>query len=174
MITCELSAIFFILTFRGIFADNHFLKTGRITPDGRIADDSRGRLEIAGGVALYDRDIREFQLAKAAVATGFELLMKHLGISLADIDKIYIAGGLGNYIDIRKARETGLIKATGNSQIVKAGNSALAGCKEMTFSASDREIEAILPLVSHYSLETDPDFQDRYCENLFFPIFPLQ
>lgn len=157
-----------------IDAIHYFLKTGRITPDGRIADDSPGSLEIAGGVALYDRDIREFQLAKAAVATGFELLMKHLGISLADIDKIYIAGGLGNYIDIRKARETGLIKADFDSQIVKAGNSALAGCKEMTFSASDREIEAILPLVSHYSLETDPDFQDKYCENLFFPIFPLQ
>ena len=100
--------------------------------------------------------------------------MKHLGISLTDIDKIYIAGGLGNYIDISKARETGLIKAIGNSQIVKAGNSALAGCKEMTFSASDREIEAILPLVSHYSLETDPDFQDIYCENLFFSLETLK
>lgn len=149
-------------------AIHHFLKTGKITSDGRIADENLHSLTIKGKVALYDRDIREFQLAKAAIATGFELMMKHLGIGLADIGSIHISGGLGYWLDIRKAIETGLVKATGDAQVSKAGNTALAGCKEMTFSSSRKEVEEIMPQLSHYPIETDPDFQDVYCSNLFF------
>ena len=151
-----------------IDAIHYFIKTGQITSDGRIADESLHSLPIAGNVALYDRDIREFQLAKAAIATGFDLLVRQLGIRLEDIGTIYIAGGLGNWLDIGKAREIGLVKAVGDFQVSKAGNSALAGCREMTFASSQQEIEEIMPLLSHYSLETDPAFQDEYCNNLFF------
>ena len=151
-----------------IDAVHYFLKTGRICPDGSLADGNLHSLDVAGGVALYDRDIREFQLAKAAVATGFDLLLEKSGISVKDLDAIYVAGGLGNYLDVAKAVQLGLIKADSPAQVIKAGNTALAGCKDLLSGRALEETEAVLPLLSHYSLETDPDFQDRYCENLFF------
>lgn len=146
----------------------YFLRQGLITQDGQIADGSLERLPIQDNVYLYNKDIREFQLAKAAIATGLELLAEELGISMDEIGSVYIAGGLGNYLDITHACGTGLIKGIAPSKIVKAGNLALAGCKEMIFKSAEEEIGAIVPLLTHYSLETDPLFLDKFCENLYF------
>lgn len=149
-------------------AVHHFVKTGRITTDGRIADESLDRLPVKGDICLYDKDIREFQLAKSAIATGFVLLAAQAGVRPEEIEHVYIAGGLGNYVDIGKAAELGLISGARRESMVKAGNSALSGCREMTFDSAREEAAAIMPLLSHYSLETDPGFQDSFCDNLYF------
>lgn len=151
-----------------IDAIHYGIKTSAITPDGQFADENTEKLPLKDGVSLYNKDVREFQLAKAAIATGFELLAKQLGIRTQDIDTVYIGGGLGNYVNIKNAVSVGLIKGTDISRIKKAGNSALAGCRELCFDAKEAEIEEILPLMEHYSLEKDPQFQDSYCANLFF------
>lgn len=151
-----------------IEAIHYRVRNGDITSDGRISNDELKELPVMGNVRLYDKDIREFQLAKAAIATGFELLAARLGIATGDIEHVFIAGGLGNYLDISKALDLGLIRGTDSTHIVKAGNSALNGCKELTSDAAEAELQEIIPLLSHYSLETDPDFQERYCMNLFF------
>lgn len=152
----------------GLIETIHYkLKQGDITSDGRINNEELTSLPIINNIELFDKDIREFQLAKAAIATGFELLVKQLGITPNDIEHVYIGGGLGNYLDINKALELGLIKDIKEKNIFKAGNSALAGCKEFTFDTVETEITKILPTISHYSLETDPNFQDSYCMNLF-------
>ena len=151
-----------------IDAIHHFLKKGLIENGGNLADDSISCLPIADGISLDGRDVREFQLAKAAISTGFELLLKELGIGMEQLEHIYVSGGLGTYLDIRKARELGLIKSCTDSQTIKAGNTALAGCRKMTYDCSAGNIDKVLGIIRHVSLETSPDFQDRYCENLFF------
>ena len=70
-------------------------------------------LPLTGKVKLVQKDIREFQLAKAAIATGVELLLREQGISRCDVEKVFIAGGFGNYIDLPNAIGLGLLSSTG-------------------------------------------------------------
>jgi len=57
-------------------------------------------IQLSEKVSLSQRDINEFQLAKAAIAAGLTILAKNLSISIADLESIYIAGGFGSYINI--------------------------------------------------------------------------
>ena len=149
-------------------AVHYFLRQEYIDCSGALCEEGQAELRLTDKVAIYDRDIREFQLAKAAIATGFQLLLNKAGLQLSDLDHIYIAGGLGTYLDVEKAMEIGLLKATSKSQVKQEGNTALKGCRELTYSQALHEIPEILALVTHHALESDSCFQDVYCDNLFF------
>ena len=125
------------------------------------------QIPIAGKVILTQRDINEFQLAKAAIAAGLTILARTLSIWLTDIEEIYIAGAFGSYINIGNVVETGMIELPAR-KIHKMGNTALIGAKMFLFSdlgiAND-----ILAKTTHISLEADPGFQDIYVDKLLFP-----
>ena len=122
------------------------------------------KIHISGKVSLTQQDIREFQLAKAAIATGIQILMNKLGITYAEISKVYIAGGFGNFLNIVNVIRTGLIECE-EDKIVKLGNTALIGAKMFLFE-DDNYISAILEKTTHINLEADPDFQDIYIEKM--------
>ncbi len=122
------------------------------------------KIELAPGVFLTQQDIREFQLAKAAISTGLQILLNKLHITFAEIDKIYIAGGFGNFLNIQHVIQTGLIEAS-EDKIVKFGNTALIGAKMFLFENEDF-IQKILKKTTHINLEGDPAFQDIYVDKL--------
>jgi len=125
------------------------------------------QITIAGKVSLTQRDINEFQLAKAAIAAGLTILARTLSIDLTDIEEIYIAGAFGSYINIENVVETGMIELPAE-KIHKMGNTALIGAKMFLFS--DMGIaDKILTKTKHISLEADPGFQDIYVDKLLFP-----
>lgn len=125
------------------------------------------QITIAGKVILTQRDINEFQLAKAAIAAGLTILARTLSIDLTDIEEIYIAGAFGSYININNVVETGMIELPAE-KIHKMGNTALIGAKMFLFS--DMAIaNNILAKTRHISLEADPNFQDIYVDKLLFP-----
>jgi len=125
------------------------------------------QITIAGKVILTQRDINEFQLAKAAIAAGLTILARTLSIDLTDIEEIYIAGAFGSYININNVVETGMIELPAE-KIHKMGNTALIGAKMFLFS--DMGIaDKILAKTRHISLEADPNFQDIYVDKLLFP-----
>ncbi len=140
--------------------------SGDIEPMGSISDD-RASLPLVDGVMLSQRDVRELQLAKSAIATGVALLMKQLGISAAAVENVYIAGGFGSYISTANAIKIGLLEFD-ESKIIKLGNSALIGAKMLLFDEK-KSAEKISQITSHVSLETDPEFQNVFCEKLEFP-----
>ena len=154
----------------GLIDAIHYLtKQEIIDMSGAIADESlTDKLTLAPNVALLEQDIREFQLAKAAIATGFQLLMKELSITIEDIETIHVSGGLGTYLNINNAMEIGLLQGKNIEQIHKAGNTALIGCKKFLYQANQKDIDEILSITEHFGLESSPDFQDYYCNNLFF------
>ena len=152
-----------------IDAIHYFCQQEAIDMSGSIADESRhGELPLTPKVSLWEKDVREFQLAKAAIATGFQLLLKELGITTDDLEHIYVSGGLGTYLDVKHALAVGLLQASSPEQIRKAGNSALAGCKLFLYQETRPDIADILSVTRHFALEASPDFQDYYCNNLFF------
>lgn len=138
---------------------------GMIDRDGVIHTPDT-TLPLVDGVKLQQQDIREFQLAKAAIATGVELLLREASFSHNDIEKMFIAGGFGNYIQLPNAIGIGLLEFK-EQQIVKLSNSALIGAKMFLFEEDDF-INNLLPQLSHISLESDPAFLDVFCDKIAF------
>lgn len=136
---------------------------GAVLPSGRIANGTN-LLSICEPVVLYQADIRELQLAKAAVASGFRLLLKQLGASANDLQSVYLAGAFGNYVQIESAIDIGLIEAP-RGRIHAAGNTALRGAKAILLSTE----ELVLPAIEHRSLAADPGFQDEFVNCMAFP-----
>jgi len=123
-------------------------------------------LSITSNVSLTQKDINEFQLAKAAIAAGLEILCNTLSIQLNDIHEVYIAGGFGNYINIQHLVQTGMIEMPEN-KIYKMGNTALIGAKIFLFS-DNQMTEEILSKTQHINLESDPNFQNIYVDKMLF------
>ncbi len=139
------------------------LQSGRILPSGRIAGQTK-LFPIKDPVVLYQSDIRELQLAKGAIASGFRLLLRHLGTSADHLESLYLAGAFGNYMQIESAIGIGLIEAP-KQRIRAAGNTALRGAKILLLSDG----EPCLPRIEHISLAADPDFQDEFSSCMTFP-----
>ena len=121
-------------------------------------------------IFLTQRDLRELQLAKAAVATACELLLKHENITLEDVCCIFLAGAFGNYLRPAQARRIGLIPNISMEKIHFIGNAASTGAKRVLVSQKERKrVEAIAEKAGHIELAADPDFQISYAEQMFYP-----
>ena len=139
------------------------LEIGAILPSGRIADGTK-RFPVAGPVVLYQADIRELQLAKAAIAAGFRLLLRSLGAQAEDLKRIHLAGAFGNYVQAASAISIGLLEFS-PQRIAPSGNTALRGAKMLLLSAN----QPALPAMEHVSLAADSDFQDEFVSCMNFP-----
>jgi len=121
-------------------------------------------IKLTGKVSITQQDIREFQLAKAAISAGIQILLNQLNISYEDVDKVFIAGGFGNFLNIENVIRTGLIECE-EDKIVKLGNTALIGAKMFLFE-NDDFIQNLLNKTTHINLEGDSNFQDIYIEKM--------
>jgi uncharacterized 2Fe-2S/4Fe-4S cluster protein (DUF4445 family) len=139
------------------------LESGAILQSGRVANGTK-IFPVSGTVLLYQGDIRELQLAKAAIAAGFSLLLDHLGARVRDLRSIYLAGAFGNYLRIESAARIGLIDAP-MELIHAAGNTALRGAKIMLLAES----QPALPKIDHVCLAAIEGFQDRFATCMSFP-----
>ena len=124
------------------------------------------QIHLTEKVYLTQKDINEFQLAKAAIAAGLTILAGKLEIPVSEIQEVYIAGGFGNYINIGNLVETGMIELP-EEKIHKMGNTALIGAKMFLFSGAELTDEILLK-TRHVNLEGDPNFQDIYVDKMLF------
>ena len=125
-------------------------------------------VHLVGPVRITQKDIQEFQLAKSAIVTGLELLRKKLGIGVEDIDRVYISGGFGSYINLDNVRITGMLHFE-TERMHQLGNSALIGAKMFLFR-DWAEVDAILAVTNHVNLESEPGFQDLFIQGLSFTL----
>jgi uncharacterized 2Fe-2S/4Fe-4S cluster protein (DUF4445 family) len=143
------------------------LDLGVIGKSGRFVG-GNGNWEICPGVALSQKDVRELQLAKAAIASGFEILCQRW--HGRDLGRLYLAGAFGNYVDRASAQRIGLLDYP-SDQVQPAGNTALLGAKLALFSldGEDGSYVDLRRRVEHVSLSADPSFQDIFVKQLNFP-----
>ncbi len=92
----------------------------------------------ATSVYLSQRDIRELQFAKAAIATGWRILLEEAGLETADIKQVLLAGSFGSYLSAKSAIRIGLVPDVGPRRIIAAGNVAGEGAKMALLSVRDR------------------------------------
>jgi uncharacterized 2Fe-2S/4Fe-4S cluster protein (DUF4445 family) len=120
-------------------------------------------------IFFTQKDIRELQLAKAAIRAGIEILIKNYGITQEQIDKVYLAGGFGFNLNIDKAIHIGLLPEEFRDRIIVVGNSSLAGATTyLTESDTKERIEQILSVSEEIHLSNDDDFYELYLKYMSF------
>jgi uncharacterized 2Fe-2S/4Fe-4S cluster protein (DUF4445 family) len=121
-------------------------------------------------VVLSQRDVRELQFAKAAISTGWTLLMEELGLEHGDLQQVLLAGSFGSYLSAASAVRIGLVPKLPILRIVAAGNVAGEGAKMALLSIRERHgALALLEEVTYVELSDRADFNDRFVDLLAFP-----
>ena len=121
-------------------------------------------------VVLSQRDVRELQFAKAAISTGWTLLMEELGLEHRDLQQVLLAGSFGSYLSAASAVRIGLVPQLPVLRIVAAGNVAGEGAKMALLSIRERAgALALLEEVTYVELSDRTDFNDRFVDLLAFP-----
>jgi uncharacterized 2Fe-2S/4Fe-4S cluster protein (DUF4445 family) len=120
-------------------------------------------------VYLSQRDVRELQFAKAAISTGWTLLLEQLGLTHADVQQVLLAGSFGSYLSPASAVRIGLVPQLPLLRIVSAGNVAGEGAKMALLSLRERAgADTLLEEVEYVELSDRADFNDKFVEQLAF------
>ncbi|MFN4227285.1 MAG: ASKHA domain-containing protein [Candidatus Ratteibacteria bacterium] len=137
--------------------------------------DQKARLKngvfyITGDIKINQQDIFQLITSKAAIRTSWQILSKIYPVNIKNIDKIFIAGGFGNFINVENAIRIGLIPDVEKSKIIKIGNGSLEGAREVLLCYEKRKIvEKIALEVKHIKTnEIELDFNDLLAENMYF------
>jgi len=160
------------------------VQVGVVSSSGRMldpkvkADKSMAEFVIAPGdvtasgsaIVLTQQDVREIQLAKAAVLTGCRILLREARVTMEEIERIYMAGAFGSYVRPESAIAIRMIPEFPASMIKAVGNTAGAGARvALTSLEARKEAEAIAQAMRYVELHTFPEFQQLYVKALSFP-----
>ena len=162
---------------RGIINDkgsfNLQIKTSRLRKsDGEVEFVIAWGHETATGkdITLTQHDIREIQLAKAAIFTGCSILMKRKNVDEEKIDRVLVAGAFGNYINPESAKVLGLLPDVPIKKIKFVGNTAIAGAKmALTSKEARKEANEISKKIRYLELAACPDFKEEFLNAIFIP-----
>jgi len=129
-----------------------------------------GGRDPGSSVFLSQRDVRELQFAKASIATGWQILVRDLGVAPEDITQVLLAGSFGAFLTPLSAVRIGLVPKLALPRIISAGNVAGEGAKIAALSRRERaEAESILREVEYVELSGRADFNDLFIDQLAFP-----
>ncbi|MFP4027882.1 MAG: ASKHA domain-containing protein [Candidatus Brocadiia bacterium] len=141
------------------------LRTETMSRKAKLRDD----FEISEKIKLTQEDIYELITAKAGLRADQDLLMKYYGVDISAVQRMYLAGGFGNFINVENAALIGLLPDAA-SKTARIGNAALAGARAMLLSKSTREeSEELARSIEHAKPnEREPDFPYIVAENMYF------
>ena len=126
--------------------------------------------DVSRSIYLSQRDVRELQFAKAAIATGWQILCEEAGLAPGDIQQVLLAGSFGSYLSPANAIRIGLVPKLPVLRVVSAGNVAGEGAKMALLSVRERAGGlALLEEVRYVELSDRADFNDRFVDQLAFP-----
>lgn len=127
------------------------------------------KTEKGESLVFTQKDIREIQLAKAAIHAGIETLLHHYHISYENVSTVYLAGGFGYKLNIQKAISIGLLPHELNRKIKTVGNSSLSGCIDFQYQKNAvNRTKYIIKNAKEINLSNDPIFNDKYISNMMF------
>ncbi len=124
---------------------------------------------LAPEVHVTQADIRAVQLAKAAIRTGIDLLLRMASLDENAIERVVIAGAFGSYIDVRSAVAVGLLPDLPAERFSQVGNAAGLGVRQMLTSRQARaRARALAGRCRYVELSTRTDFQKTFMHNIGF------
>ncbi len=147
-------------------------KNGLIDKRGNFTERSgcKDRFVIAKDVVITQSEIKDVIMTKAAVYSATRSMVRNLGITYDDVEKIFIAGGFGNFINMESAITIGLFPDVDREKYVYLGNASLAGAKRALLSSQFRDrISSVFPKMTYLDLSSDHVFYDEYMSAQFLP-----
>ena len=123
-------------------------------------------------LGLTQSDIRQLQLAKAAIATGIQVLLADAGLAPEDLTSIIVAGAFGTYIDLNSAMAVGMLPRLPVERYRQVGNAAGSGAKlALASTARRREARKLAHSIGYIELASDPTFMTRFVANTYLQEF---
>jgi len=132
--------------------------------------------EAASGEAIYlwQKDVRELQLASGAIRAGINILLRRVGLTPDELGSVLLAGAFGNFIRRSNARRIGLLPQVPCGHIHFIGNAASLGAQLALLSADERErAERLRRATAHVDLSLDSEFQMEFGMAMMFPSHDL-
>ena len=125
-------------------------------------------------ILLTQGDVREFQMAKAAIAAGVEILLDTVGLRQQQGKEYLLAGGFGANMSVKKAVCVGLLPMGTERRTIMAGNTSLKGviqflkkeAKDGTDSGAMEEVEGLLAKIEHIHLANRENFQEIFIKHM--------
>jgi uncharacterized 2Fe-2S/4Fe-4S cluster protein (DUF4445 family) len=116
-------------------------------------------------ITITQKDVRELQLAKAAIRSGIQVLLEASGVTEKEIKQVIIAGAFGSYINIASAVEIGMLPSLPLTRFLQAGNAAGMGAKLALISLESRtQARALTSRVHYIELASAPDFEQTFMQ----------
>jgi len=148
---------------------------GRITADHPRVRSQRGQREFVlvskeerqgqPAITINQHDVRELQLAKAAIRSGIQVLLETSGVPEEKIKQVIIAGAFGTYINVASAVEIGMLPSLPLARFLQAGNAAGMGAKLSLISVKQRaKAQALTSKVRYIELATAPGFERTFMQ----------
>jgi uncharacterized 2Fe-2S/4Fe-4S cluster protein (DUF4445 family) len=164
-----------VITVDGIIDGSLINKTARVVEDGRtfsyvlhVDENETNNSQSQSSILITQNDIRQIQLAKAALYAGVKLLMDKLAIE--KIDRIRLAGAFGSHISVRHAMILGLIPDCVLDQVSSAGNAAGTGARIALLNQHSRGmIEKLVTEIEKIETAMEPRFQEYFVDAMAFP-----
>ena len=153
--------------------NNSRLREGEDEPEFLLVD----KVDSASGkdIVITESDIATLIRSKGAVFTAAEAIMKHVGLTWSSIERMFISGGFGNYLDIKHSIIIGLLPDIELEKFHFIGNGSITGA-QMSLLSLDAFIMAknIARKMTYFDLSTDPWFMKEYTSSLFLPHTDLE
>ncbi len=149
-------------------------KSGRMQQHSRVRKGEEGLEYLVtqgphGDIVFTQHDVRSLQLAKGAIHSGWELLMDSLGVSLEELDRVYVAGAFGNYLDLSAAQFLGLFPPVAKQRVAFVGNAAGVGAQMALIDVrARRRMAKLRERIEFLDLATDKRFLDVFAGRLGF------
>ena len=150
-------------------------RNDQMTPKGVFANKKQREMALIPeyGITFSREDASNLAQAKAANYCGQFIVMRHFGLNPTDVSQLYLAGAFANYVNVRNAIEIGFLPPVAEERIIKIGNAAVQGAKEVLLSQKKREeIERLVKGIEHIELETTSDFFEVFVEGCQFKPMP--
>jgi uncharacterized 2Fe-2S/4Fe-4S cluster protein (DUF4445 family) len=154
-------------------------RNGRFRSNGALPDrpwkdrfgalDGKPVFNIAGPVYLSQKDVRQVQLAKAAIRAGVELLLRANNISAGQVDRVLIAGSFGFHLRTASLIHLGLLPREFKDRVAFVGNTSKSGAQAFLLNRRLRdELKQLVQQVRVLELANDPAFEKTFVQSISF------
>jgi uncharacterized 2Fe-2S/4Fe-4S cluster protein (DUF4445 family) len=135
----------------------------------------KNETQIQRDVVLTEPDIDNLIRAKGALYSGCMTMLEAVGLRIQDVDRIFLAGGFGSYVDLEKAITIGLLPEIDTDKVVFIGNGSLMGAKMSSLTNRIRkDVVEVTKKMTNFELSETPSYMDNYVAALFLPHTDLE
>uniref|UniRef100_A0A832GM38 DUF4445 domain-containing protein n=1 Tax=Caldimicrobium thiodismutans TaxID=1653476 RepID=A0A832GM38_9BACT len=121
-------------------------------------------------IVFTENDIENLIRAKGAMFAGYQILLESVGLSLSDLERVFLAGTFGSFIDLEDAITIGLLPDLPRDKFFFLGNTSLQGAKKvLLYKDKMTELKRITQMMTHLELSNHPQYMDYYMAALFLP-----